>query len=326
MITVVVSVYNMGQYLPKAIESLLAQTFRDIEILIVDDGSSEEDAKECDRQAESNDRIRVFHKENGGLSSARNCGIKQAKGEYIIFPDPDDWVERDYLEKLMVPYGEKGTDLSICGHYITKDEKDTLWATGAKKTILDRETALELVMRPDLFCGYAWNKLYRMDLIREHGLLFDEELGMIQDLHFAVRYLMLCNKIVYDPVPLYHYSRDNGGVTLFQRKLGARELSGLRTYEKIAELTEKAYPSVAATSYASLCERALRFVSVYIRTEMDEPEILDFLRRKFKRYRRYFLADRRFTKKHKLSGMFAAYSPRFYYFLVRTFGHGRKKR
>lgn len=323
MITVVVSVYNTGRYLPKAMETLLAQTYRDYEIIIVDDGSNDGSETECERQAEGRENVRVIHKPNGGLSSARNCGIEHARGEYIIFPDPDDWVEPDYLEKLLSIQETLGAELAICGHYLCKGGVETVWAPQAQRTLLNTEDALALLMRPDYFCGYAWNKLYRMDVIRENNLRFDTELGVIEDLHFAVLYLTLCGTIGYDPVPLYHYSRDNGGMTLFRKKLGKRELSGLRTYEKIAQLMHGTHPRIEAAARASLGERSLRFMGIYAQTGMDEPETLAMLKRTFWENRRFFFACKYFTFKHKCAALTATVSPALFNFIIHKMGHMR---
>ena len=325
VITVVVSVYNTGKYLSRLIRSLLDQTYRDFEIIIVDDGSDDQNAEECDRMAKEDARIRVYHKENGGLSSARNFGIDKAKGDYIIFPDPDDDMENNYLEVLVSGYQNADVDLSICGHYVTKDGKDTRWNPGAvSKAVLDAETALRLVMRQDSFMGYAWNKLYRMELIKRHGMRFSEEHYVIQDLPFAVCYISYCNKVFYDPTPLYHYSRDNGGVTLFRKKLGDRELSGLKAYKMIAEMMRGKYPAVSDTAYASLCERSLRFMTVYLRTRMDDPEMFRMLHGTFRQYWRYFCKSDIFTRRHKCAAAVAMISPRMYYHLAKRFGHMRQ--
>ena len=224
MITVVVSIYKVEKYLNKCIESLLNQTYKDFEIILVDDGSPDKCPKMCDDWETRDSRIRVFHKENGGVSSARNCGIENAKGEFIIFPDPDDWVEPDYLERILALREEFNADLSICGHYIGKNINNKK----AALSVLTTEEALEQLMMPRLFCGYVWNKLYSMKIINNNNLRFDTELGMVQDLHFNVRYFQFCEKIVYDPKPLYHYVIDRGGVTSRYTTLTPRKISGLK--------------------------------------------------------------------------------------------------
>ena len=105
-ISVIVPVYNVEQYLPRCIDSILDQTFTDFELLLIDDGSKDKSGEICDNYAKKDSRIRVFHKENGGVSSARNLGLYNAKGKYIAFIDADDWVENEYL-RIMYKHGEE---------------------------------------------------------------------------------------------------------------------------------------------------------------------------------------------------------------------------
>ena len=148
MISVVVSIYNEETYLNRCIFSLLSQTYRDFELLLIDDGSTDNCPEICDEWAKKEERITVFHKKNGGLSSARNCGIEHAIGDYIIFPDPDDWVEPDYLERIVQIRDAYSADLSICGRFrgeMIIDENKSV-------SVMDRENALERLMYPSSFC------------------------------------------------------------------------------------------------------------------------------------------------------------------------------
>ena len=317
-VTVVVPVYNMGHLLPKAIDCLLRQTCQDYELLIVDDGSTDGSGAVCDAQEGRDPRIRVIHKENGGLSSARNCGIEHANGEYIIFPDPDDWVEPEYLSGLLSLREANGTDLEICGHFVTYDASERQHNPDAAARILDRETALELLMKPSAFCGFAWNKLYHLDLIREHMLRFDTELGMAQDLHFAYRYLCLCERISYDPKPLYHYYQAGGGVTSTNR-LTPRKLSGLKTYEKIAELAHEDHPAVERAACGTLFNMSLHFIYLYFDSKMRDKQILDELKQNLRTYRSYFFSSDVYSASHKFLGRIALFSPGLYYFIKRCF-------
>ncbi len=316
MITVVMSVYNTGKYLSKAMDSILAQTYRDFELILVDDGSTDGSDKTCEQQAQRGENIRVFHKPNGGLSSARNFGIEHARGEYIIFPDPDDWVEPDYLEKLLEIREKHGADLSVCGHYDHIDGKIRVWNAQAQECVLQTEEALNLLMRPSAYCGYAWNKLYRMDVIRNHQLRFDVELGMVQDLHFAVRYFQYCNTVAYDPVPLYHYNHDSGGVTASYSKLTPRKLSCFLTYEKIAELTKEQHPAIAAMAYSSLVHMSLQYIYIYFRTGMKDEKTLRLLQEHYRKYSQYYLASDAYTTRDKMFCWCAPVNARLYYLLT----------
>ena len=114
-ISVIVPVYNVEKYLRKCIESILNQTFREFELILVDDGSTDSSGKICDEYALKDSRIKVIHKENGGASSARNAGLDVAKGEYIGFVDSDDWIEMDMYGELYRLIKENNTDISVCG-------------------------------------------------------------------------------------------------------------------------------------------------------------------------------------------------------------------
>ena len=316
MISVVFSVYNTGKYLPKAMDAMLRQTYTDFEILIVDDGSTDGSSETCEQQAARRPGTRVIHKENGGLSSARNAGMAEARGEFVIFPDPDDWVEPDYLEKLVSIREKSGADLSVCGHFDHIDGKIRVWNKGAVPAVLNQEEALERLMRPDSYCGYAWNKLYRLDRIREHSLLFDRELGMVQDLHFAVRYFLLCGSVAYDPVPLYHYNHDSGGVTASYSPLTPRKLSCFLTYRKIAEMTAETHPKVAALAYSSLCHMSLQYIYIYFRTHMKDPAVLAALRQNVREYGAYYRASDAYTPRDKRFMDIAPAAPKLYYVLT----------
>ena len=117
-LSVVIPVYNVEKYLDKCVESIVNQTFKDLEIILVDDGSTDESGKMCDEWTEKDTRIKVIHKINGGLSSARNAGIKQAKGEYISFIDSDDFVEQDMYATMVEALDRTGKDIASCGRIV----------------------------------------------------------------------------------------------------------------------------------------------------------------------------------------------------------------
>jgi glycosyltransferase involved in cell wall biosynthesis len=313
MISVVVSVFNTGKYLPKAIDSLINQTYGDYEIIIVDDGSNDGSEDVCEQQAQRSSRIRVFHKPNGGVSSARNYGIEKARGEWVIFPDPDDWVEPDYLERLVLIREENNADFSICGHYVHTGERTVVWNRSASAELLSREEAMDLVLLPSAFCGFSWNKLFSLKNIRMNHLLFDLELGMVQDLHFVVRYLKTCNTIAYDPIPLYHYYSDNGGVTSTNTQLSQRKMSGLIAYEKISEILMDDYPKVAGIAYYTLVDICLRYICIYYQSKMEEPSYLKRLCEKIIKYKNWYTERQVYFTPYRHYIRLACSNPRLYY-------------
>ncbi|MBR2822769.1 MAG: glycosyltransferase family 2 protein [Clostridia bacterium] len=317
MISVVVPVYNMRNYLSKCMDSLLNQTHQDYEILLVDDGSTDGSGEACDREAERSEIIRVVHKENGGLSSARNCGLDHARGEYIIFPDPDDWVEPNYLEHLMTDIEKEKADLSICGFFRFYAKEESIFKL-PPRAVLDTRTALDRLVLPSDFSGYAWNKLFSMKIIQEAGLRFDKELLSLQDLHFCFRYFQHCARIVCDPVPLYHYNI-NSGTSAITSPITKRNLSAFKAYEKIAALAaETPWPELVRAEHGQMFERSLKYLYPYYWNKTDQPELLEMLKDNLKRYKNDFFSTGIHSWRFNGMARLALVSPKAYYLLLRA--------
>ena len=306
----------MKDYLSGCIDSLLRQTYTDYEIIIVDDGSTDGSSELCNRESEKSDTIRVIHKPNRGLSSARNCGMDHAKGEYIIFPDPDDWVEPDYLEYLLTMIEKEKADLSICGFY--RFSKNGEWPFKLPQaSVMDVTTALHRLVLPSDFSGYAWNKLFSMKIIREAGLRFDEELKSLQDLHFCFRYFQLCERIAFNPKPLYHYNISTG-VSAFNAQLTERKLSAFVAYEKIADLARiSPCPELERDVKALIFERALKYIYPYYWNKPRNPKVLHLLKNNMKKHKKDFFPNTAFSWQHNLLARIAIVSTRAYYIMIR---------
>ncbi len=209
MISFIVPVYKSENTLSRCIESLRNQTVEDLEILLVDDGSPDGSGRLCDEWAARDRRIRVLHKENGGVSSARNAGIQAAKGDYLIFTDSDDYVELDLAEKLLAEMDDG--DLAICGfhhHYQGRDVLRVPEVPGQN----GEENFLALYGQG--FLNMPWNKLYKRELAGE----FDESFSLGEDLLFNLDYLRKTDRIALVKAPLCHYMQDETGESLSSKK------------------------------------------------------------------------------------------------------------
>lgn len=312
MISVVVSVYNMEKYLGVCVDSLLAQTYSDFELLLIDDGSMDGSPEICDEYEKKDGRVHAYHKENGGLSSARNYGMDRASGDFIVFPDPDDWVEPTYLEGLLKIREENDADLSICGHCSFVDGSREFYDAKAQPAVLNTEEALEWLMHPYKFCGFAWNKLYDLRVIREECLRFDEELGMVQDLHFAFRYFLKCRRISYEPTRLYHYRY--GGATNKESRLTARKMSALKTYQKIADIARNSpYPDLEKAAQRSMYDFCLSNIYSYYNGDTRDSALLKQLKDTMKVCKDSFFPNDVYSPQHNFLGRMALISPRLYY-------------
>ncbi len=321
LISVVVPVYNMGRYINRAVDSILKQTYRNFELVLVDDGSTDDCGAICDEYAQKHDVIRVIHKTNGGLSSARNAGIDHARGRYIIFPDPDDWVTEYYLENLISLKDTYHADLEVCGHYVTDGKQKRIHNENNKVELLTKDQALRLVLLPNGYCGFAWNKLYHMDIIQSHGLRFDEELGMAQDLHFAFRYILIVKNIAYNPAPVYFYYQHEKSITNTKMPLTDRKISALKTYEKIAEIAEIEFPEAIAIVNSTIANISMHFMYIYYDSRMDNRELLQALRKNFRKFSQSFFSNISYSLSHKILGFVTLCNPYAYYLLKKKFSH-----
>lgn len=204
-ISVIVAVYNAEKYLHRSVDSLLAQTFRDFEILLVDDGSLDNSKQICDEYAVLDSRIRVFHKKNGGVSSTRQYGKERAQGDYIIHVDPDDWVELDMLEKLYQNALDTSADIVICDYFINTNIAQKYIRQAP--SVLDANTVLIEFFRH--LHGSCCNKLVRRKFCED--IYFPKDINFCEDLIFSVCLLKKKPQISYLPKAFYHYQIDVEG-------------------------------------------------------------------------------------------------------------------
>lgn len=205
-ISIIVPVYKVEQYIHKCIDSILKQTFKDFELILVDDGSPDSCGEICDGYAIQDSRIKVIHKENGGLSSARNAGLDIARGDYIGFVDSDDWIEIDMYELLYGMCVEQDCDIAICSSEIHYNDK-TVISSSHPFVIHDRYSAMKAMLEGNLYDEVVWTKLFKRQLLE--GIKFP--VGMsYEDTAFTYKVIHKCKKVCFIGEPKYHYiKRDN---------------------------------------------------------------------------------------------------------------------
>ena len=214
LVTVVVPVYKVEQYLEACVQSILAQTHQRLEVLLIDDGSPDGSPAICDRLAQHDGRIRVIHQTNQGLSAARNTGLDAANGEFIAFVDSDDWIEPDMVEVMLRGLVDHGADLASV--MPIPEIEDGLSAAfprvdhdGVAKTY-DREAALEALLQDQRLRNFAWSYLYRTRLF--DGVRFPPG-RRFEDIHTTYRIFLKCKVVVSLPLAKYHYRIRAGSIT-----------------------------------------------------------------------------------------------------------------
>ncbi len=231
MVSIIVPVYNSEKTLGSCVESLRRQTETGIEIILVDDGSPDCCPQMCDELAEGDGRIRVVHKVNGGVSSARNVGMDAASGEFLLFVDSDDYVEPLMVEKLLQGIGDG--DMTVCGyyhHYLGRDVEKV----PDVEAWMGAESFLRLYGQG--YLNMPWNKLFRRELVGR----FDESLSLGEDLLFNLDYLRrAAGGIAVVQMPLYHYIQNDTGNTLSSRKRDDKLDLGKRIWREAAIFYEE---------------------------------------------------------------------------------------
>ncbi|MDO4261765.1 MAG: glycosyltransferase family 2 protein [Eubacteriales bacterium] len=215
MYSVIVPVYEAKGTLKRCADSWLAQTEKDLELILVDDGSTDGSGALCDAIAAGDPRVQAIHQANAGVSAARNAGIRRARGEWILFTDSDDYVAEDYLERMARFQKETDSDLVLCGFHHLYEGADILkipepggaWELGAF-----RDVFLALYQRS--YLNMPWNKLY----LREKAGLFDTSLSLGEDLLFNLDYLGRCRRVAVLAEPLCFYLQEESRRTLSSEK------------------------------------------------------------------------------------------------------------
>lgn len=311
LVSVVVSVYNMEAYLDRFMKTILAQSYKNIEIILINDGSQDKSGNMCDEYEKMYpEKVRVFHKKNGGLSSARNKGIEQAKGEYVIFPDPDDWVEPEYIEKAVMLKKEYDVDLVCLGYFVEYDDISIPANSNEKLLCMNKEEAKRALLLSPRIGGFAWNKLYDLDVIRNKELKFLDDVGTTEDLEFAFHYLQNCDNVCFAPEErVYHYYQRKGAAT--NGKFSEKKVESIRTYEKIIEQAENDFELIRAAEN-EICNTAINLCWLYKRDGYDNNKLWNAIRKYLRKYIITYLKSENYNIGRKIQALVVYFMPNLY--------------
>lgn len=256
MISIIVPIYNKEKYLEKCLDSLLNQTYRELEILLVDDGSTDKSLEICRSYAEKDERIRVFSKKNGGVASARNLGVRESLGEYLSFVDPDDYVHPEYAGCLKEALEESGAELVYC--YATD-----IWASKGKSHTISTETGEITVISRNQYDWFdekthavSWGVLYRQEIAK--NILFQDNLKIGEDTLYLAECIHASSKIARVDRALYYYYINDDSVT--NGRYSEKKLDELEAWRRVCKVFEDV-PEVQRSAKAGYALRC-RFVAI----------------------------------------------------------------
>lgn len=241
LISVIVPVYNVEKYVQRCIDSITEQTYQNLEIILVDDGSTDSSGEICDKSAEKDSRIHVLHKENGGLSDARNVGIEISKGRYITFVDSDDYIKTDYIMYLYNILTENQADISACANIKVEEDGTVIRKkkSGVTMQTFTNVQAMEQLFYQKQFENSAWGKMYKKGLFEEIrypvGKLY-EDLGTTYKVFFQSQ------KVVSSSEEKYFYRQRKNSI--MSRTFSERNMDRITLSKELLEFTEKNIPTI----------------------------------------------------------------------------------
>ena len=217
-ISVIIPIYKVESYLRQCLDSVVNQTYKNLEIILIDDGSPDNCGQICDEYAQRDKRIIVIHKENGGLSAARNDGLRLAAGEWISFVDPDDWCELDMYEKSIAKAEETAADVVIFSSYQNSRHKEEKIHAFSTDFVTDDPTIIAQLQLSAVSCyytpfsgehkrgqGFPWDKLYKSTVIKDNNLIFSEKVRADEDVLFNILVFQHVKKVAFFDSALYHW-------------------------------------------------------------------------------------------------------------------------
>lgn len=265
LVSIIVPIYKVEEYLDRCVESLVNQTYSNLEIILVDDGSPDNCPKMCDEWAEKDARIKVVHKKNGGLSDARNAGLGNATGEYIAFVDSDDWVENTYIEYLYRALKENDSEMAACDVRIayegdTNDAVVDSYKSAVKMTAAE---AMSTLAKGRQVRATAWNKLYKTELL--DGEKF--EVGKLhEDEFFTYRIIDKCNSISYIDIPLYNYFQRQASI---MSTYSIKRLDVLEAYYRRLKLFEEKYHELYPQDKIMYCNSCINNYTAVLQSDIE---------------------------------------------------------
>ncbi|MDY3250502.1 MAG: glycosyltransferase [Candidatus Choladocola sp.] len=234
-VSVIIPVYNMAEYIDQCVECLLKQTYKSFEVIFIDDGSKDNSLEICKGWASKYKNIKVLHKENGGVSSARNAGINEAVGEYLLFVDADDCLAERYVETLF--QSRENADIVICGFSKLENGSYTHVLLG-QEGLLSRESVFYNAICNNVIYGACWNKLFQKKRIIENSIRFNEAIAIGEDMLFLVQYLSRCESYYYINKPLYIYRINNTSAmhsVLYHKQFNPKIITCLKSVDGIED-------------------------------------------------------------------------------------------
>ncbi|MFW5980976.1 MAG: glycosyltransferase family 2 protein [bacterium] len=319
-VSVIVPVYNKERFLEKCIKSILNQSYNSLEIILIDDGSTDRSAEICDRYAKLDSRIYVVHKENEGVAEARNTGLNIASSKFVTFVDSDDFIDPEMYKKMVMTALSTDADIVECGYNETNLKGNVLKEYKLdEKTIIGSYNASYHYARNENTTNFVWNKLFKRELLKD--IRFPDTI-ISEDFVFNVKAYYKCKKTVIISDPLYNYVYNDKGIT--KRGFHPGRLDAIKNGKEMYHFHQERYPDLCSFFALYIVEYSMRFYKeVYEQKDLkDRDKYLKSLKKEFMEFYSLIKGDAfNKIKKKKIRVLMWIFktNPIFYYWTMKLF-------
>ena len=297
LISIIVPVYNVEQYLEKCVNSIINQTYKNLEIILVDDGATDTSCKMCDELAKIDSRIKVYHKENGGLSDARNYGVERATGEYIGFVDSDDYIDSEMYEKLYEAIKKENTDVAECNLKIIYPDRVELFTEKKYYSVCTKQEYLEEYLKIEKVFGSACVRLINSKIAKKINFPVGK---LYEDTYYAYGLINVADSYVIMDAPYYNYLMRENSIT--NARFNPRIFNLIEIVEEFHNTVYENYPGLEE---AADCRRMYAYFSVLNSILLEDefknnsyyPKIINYFKGNYK----MILKNKYINRSRKLS-------------------------
>ncbi len=300
LVSVVIPIYNTEKYLVRCLDSVVTQTWIDLEIILLDDGSTDSSLKICHSYASQDDRIIIIEKQNTGISDTREIGVQRATGKWIAFLDSDDWYHKSFIEQMVNACRKYKTDVAFCRFYEVYGKEKFIYPSAETRSILSGAEAIYNILLPNTV-GYftsLWNKLYCLELIKKENIHFNRKLHVGEDELWLVQLLKKCDSVICINSPLYYYRNRKESLSR-SSILSLKKISNIECKKLVIQETFDLpihIKKISEARYYSVC------ISLLLQSKNHSD--LKFIKEKidwtyWKKYRKSFLKDNNTSVRHR---------------------------
>lgn len=283
LISILIPAYNAAAFLPQCLDSVLNQTYEDLQVVIVDDGSRDDTFDVCQEYASADSRVEAFHQENQGVAATRNALLEKVRGDYVLFVDADDWIESDMVEYLISLATKYDSGMVMCDRVIN-DATPSI--EEPKIRILSQEKAIRDFLYHDYFVGSLCNKLFKSGLL--HGERFRDGISYGEDALFCWGLLQKMQRVVVSDKQLYHYRMNTGSIS--HQSFDAKKMSGHQTWTIITEEVEKFWPQYLDTARGTYGLQDMYLLRAASHSAYKKDEGIKLLQKTVRNYLPYILS------------------------------------